>query len=88
MADFDRHKDIDKSLLSTTLIELEQRIFDEMDTIKAIVFVETKVSGERLTERLRTQFQTLNPRLVIGHAGMTIVKQRTVLDDFRSFADG
>ena len=88
MADIDRHKGIDKCFLSTTLIELEQRIFDEIDTIKAIVFVETKVSGERLTERLRTQFQTLNPQLIVGHAGMTIGKQRTVLDDFRSFADG
>ena len=88
MAAFDRHKGIDKSDLSTTLIELEQRIFDEIDTIKAIVFVETKVRGERLTERLRTQFETLNPQLIVGHAGMTVGKQRTVLHDFRSFADG
>lgn len=87
-ANVDRHKDIDKSLLSISLIELEKRIREEEDTLQAIVFVETKVSADRLTERLRTQFPNLNPQAVIGHAGMTIPKQRQVIEEFRSFAEG
>jgi ERCC4-related helicase len=68
---------------------LEKRISEErQDELKAIVFVETKVSAERLAERLRTQFPNLNPQVMIGHAGMTTPKQREVLEEFRRGGSG
>ena len=69
------------------LLKLEELLNECSPETKAIVFVRTQISANRLFEHLEEKFPDMKPGIILGHSGYFGMnwedEQKPVLRDFR-----